>query len=721
MALGAASWLGVPPAAAEPARGLVYPKPQKAEVVDEYHGVKVADPYRGLEDPDSEASRAWIEAENKITFAYLGEIPQRERIKQRLTQVWNYEKFTSPKRYGSRYFFLKNDGLQNQYVLYVSETLSGEPRPLLDVNAVSPDGTIALAGMDVTDDGKLLAYGLSAQGSDWQEWRVRDVESGKDRDDLLKWVKFSNASWTKDGKGFYYSRYDEPDEATKFEAVNYYQKLFYHRVGDPQSADKLVYERKDQKEWGFTGEVSDDGRYLVIRVNKGTMRKNLIFYKDLQNDAAPVQELVRDFEAEFDFIDNDGPVFWSRTDLDAPRYRISAIDTSKPDRAAWKTLIPEAKDTLTATDVVGDHFIASYLQDAHSQVKVFTLDGTMIREVPLQVLGTAGGFEGRRSDSETFYSFTSYLHPPTIYRYDVKTGAANAFRQPKVAFNSDDYVTTQVFYRGKDGTPVPMFISHKKGLKPDGANPTLLYGYGGFNISLTPMFRPSNAVWMEMGGIYAVANLRGGGEYGKEWHEAGMKLKKQNVFDDFLAAAEWLTANKYTNHSKLAIAGASNGGLLVGAAMTQRPDLFGACLPAVGVMDMLRFHKFTIGWAWQSDYGSSDNADEFKALLAYSPLHNLKAGTSYPPTLITTADHDDRVVPAHSFKFAAALQEANSGPNPMLIRIQTKAGHGAGKPTSMQIDEVADQWAFLVRTLGMTVGDKADDSGTPGKGKSGPS
>ncbi len=691
----------------EPGRPLEYPKVRKADVVDDLHGVKVPDPYRWLEESahDSEEVRNWITAQNKITFGWLGEIRERAALKARLTALWDYERFGLPYKRAGKYFLSRNDGLQNQNVLYILDRLDGTPRELLDPNKFSEDGTVALTGTDITEDGRLLAYGTAAKGSDWQEWKVRDIATGKDLEDHIHWVKWSGASWTKDGKGFFYSRYDEPTEDTKHIGSNYYHKLYYHRLGDPQSADTLVYERKDQKEWGFGGTVTDDGRYLIINVWKGTARKNMIFYKDLQTKDAPVVELINEFEAEYDFVDNDGPLFWFRTDLEAPRGRLVAIDTTKPDKAAWKTLIPQSAETLTSAKTVGDHFIASYLKDASSQVKVFALDGKPVREVPFPGLGSAGGFGGRRDDPETFYTFTNYHTPGTIFRYDVKSGNSSVFRAPRVAFDPADFQTTQIFYKSKDGTRIPMFITHRKGLKPSPDTHTLLYGYGGFNASMTPAFRPTIIAWMETGGVYAVANLRGGGEYGKEWHEAGMKLKKQNVFDDFIAAAEWLIENKYTSTPKLAIYGGSNGGLLVGACMTQRPDLFGAAVPAVGVMDMLRFENFTIGWAWASDYGSVMNEAEFKALLAYSPLHNLKAGTAYPPTFITTADYDDRVVPAHSFKFAAALQEAHSGPNPVLIRIQTSAGHGAGKPTSMQIDEAADMYAFLTRVLRIKIDD----------------
>jgi prolyl oligopeptidase len=681
---------------------LAYPPTKKVEQVDDYHGTRVADPYRWLEDLDSPDTKAWVEAQNRLTNAYLAEIPARQKIKERLTKLWNFERYGIPFREGERYFYTKNDGLQNQSVLYTVRSLADEPRVLLDPNKLSPDGTIALAGTAISRDGKLMAYGLSASGSDWAEWRVRNVETGQDLPDHVKWVKFSGASWTADGKGFFYSRYDEPKAgASQLAGVNEFQKLYYHRLGTPQADDALIYERKDQKDWGFSGDVTEDGRYLIIHVWVGTDAKNRIYYKDLQTPNSPVVKLLDEFDAAYNFIDNDGAVFWFMTDRDAPRYKVIAIDTRRPERANWKVIIPEAAETLEGVNVVGDMFIASYLKDAHSQVKTYQTDGKFVREIALPGIGSASGFSGKRTDKETFYAYGSFTTPYPIYRYDLTTGKSTLFRQPKVDFDPNQYETKQVFYQSKDGTRVPMFITHRKGLKLDGTNPTLLYGYGGFNVSETPGFSISRLVWMEMGGVMAVANLRGGGEYGKDWHEAGMKLKKQNVFDDFIAAAEWLISNKYTSTPKLAIQGGSNGGLLVGAVITQRPELFGAALPAVGVMDMLRFNKFTIGAAWASDYGSPDNPDEFKALYAYSPLHNLKAGKSYPPTLITTADHDDRVWPGHSFKFAAAMQAAQAGSAPVLIRIETKAGHGAGKPTSKIIEEYADIWGFLVRTFKM--------------------
>lgn len=677
-----------------------YPAARKSDQVDDYHGVKVADPYRWLEDLDSQETAHWVEEENNLSFGFLNEIPARNSLKERLTKLWNYEKFGIPFKEGNRYFYSRNSGLQNQSVIYTVSSLAGEPQVLLDPNTLSADGTVALSGLSVSDDGKLMAYSLSASGSDWQEWKVRDIETGKDLPDDIKWVKFSGASWTPDNKGFFYSRYDEL-KSDALKGTNYFQKLYYHQLSTPQSADVLIYDRPDQKDWFFDGYVTEDGDYLVITISQGTDVKSRIYYKDLKSKDSPVVKLLDDYDASYTLIANDGPVFWFRTDLEATRGKIIAIDVTKPERKNWHIVVPEATETLQGVTFVNQMFVADYLKDAHTKVKIFTTSGKLVREVEFPGLGTASGFGGKGTDKETFYSFTSFTIPTTIYRYDMVAGKSTVFRQPKVDFDPNVYETKQVFFTSKDGTKIPMFITHKKGLKLDGKNPTYLYGYGGFNISLTPGFSVGNLVWMELGGVYAQPNLRGGGEYGEAWHQAGMKLKKQNVFDDFIAAAEYLIANKYTSTPKLAIGGGSNGGLLVGAVMTQRPDLFGAALPAVGVMDMLRFQTFTIGWAWVSDYGSSENAVDFKALYSYSPLHNIKPGTMYPPTLVTTADHDDRVWPGHSFKFAAGLQAAQAGPAPILIRIETKAGHGAGKPTSKVIEEIADRWAFLVRVLEM--------------------
>jgi prolyl oligopeptidase len=677
-----------------------YPAARKADQVDDYHGVKVADPYRWLEDLDSQETRTWVEAENNLTFSFLSSIPARKSIKDRLTKLWNYEKYGIPFKEGNRYFYSRNSGLQNQSVLYTVTSIDGEPKLLLDPNTLSTDGTVALSGMNVSNNGKLLAYGLSASGSDWQEWRVRDVETGKDLGDDLRWVKFSDASWAHDDSGFFYSRYDEP-KSDSLKATNYFQKVYFHKLDTPQSDDTLVYDRPDQKDWLFGAHVTEDGNYLIVSVFQGTDTKNRIYYKDLRNKDAQVVKLLDNFDAAYSFVGNRGTRFWFQTDLQASRGKIIEIDVNQPARENWKVIVPESREALQSATFVDQKFVLNYLRDAYTQVRLYDLTGKLVREVQFPGIGTAEGFGGKTTDKEAFYAFTGFTTPTTIYRYDTTTGKSSVFRQPKVDFNPADFETKQVFYTSKDGTRVPMFLTHKKGLKLDGNNPTYLYGYGGFNVSLSPAFSVGNLVWMELGGVYAQPNLRGGGEYGEEWHQAGMKLKKQNVFDDFIRAGEWLIENKYTSTPKLAIGGGSNGGLLVGAAMTQRPDLFGAAVPQVGVMDMLRFQKFTIGWAWVSDYGSSDNADEFKALYAYSPLHKIKPGTSYPATMVTTADHDDRVWPGHSFKFAATLQAAQAGSAPVLIRIETKAGHGAGKPTAKVIEEIADRWAFLVKTLEM--------------------
>jgi prolyl oligopeptidase len=699
-----------------PAR-YVYPAAAREEVVDQYHGVKVADPYRWLEDPDAPRTREWIDGENALTKQYLAPIAAREQLRARITELWNYERFGLPFERGGTWFFTKNDGLQNQSVVYAASDLEGEARVLLDPNKLSKDGTVALAGSAVSDDGRFLAYGLAEAGSDWNVWRVRDVASGSDLADTLRWVKFSGASWKADSSGFFYSRYDAPKPGSELAAVNYDQKLYFHRVGDDQSKDELVYARPDHKDWSLHGTVSDDGRWLVIDSGQGTDPRNRVFYKDLasagatpdtSSEASPeaspeskVIELIGELEASYDFIGSEGSTFWFQTNLDAPRSRVIAIDVEHPERANWKERIAQNDQTLERVTVVGNRFVCRYLRDAHTVVEVHELDGTRVRGVELPGLGTASGFDGRPRDEVTYYGFTSFASPGVIYSYTVATGESHLFKKPTLAFDPSQFETEQVFFASKDGTNVPMFLTYKTGTRRDGDNPTLLYAYGGFNVSITPSFNVARIAWMERGGVFAVANLRGGGEYGEAWHAAGTKLHKQNVFDDFIAAAQWLIDNHCTSSKKLAIQGASNGGLLIGAVLNQRPELFGAALPQVGVMDMLRFEKFTIGWGWASDYGSVANADEFKALRAYSPYHNVREGACYPPTMVTTADHDDRVVPGHSFKYAAALQHAQGCDNPILVRIDTRAGHGAGKPTTKLIDEFADEYAFLVRALGM--------------------
>ena len=681
------------------AAAIQYPETRKTDVVDEIHGTAVPDPYRWLEDDNAEDTKAWVAAQNQVTEDFLARIPQRGEIRKRLADLWNFDRTGAPQEFGGKWFFTHNTGLQNQSVLKVSDTLDGEARLLLDPNALSKDGTVALANFTPSEDGKLLGYSISRGGSDWNEILVRDVATGKDTGDHLKWVKFSGISWAKDGSGFYYSRYNAPAEGAALTQKNEFQKLCFHKIGTPQSEDTLIYERKDHPRWGFGGGLTEDGKFLVIHVTEGTDPKNRFFFKEAKEEAKVV-ELLADADASYDFVGNEGDLFYFRTDLKAPRHRVIAIDVKKPERESWKEVIPESKDLLQGVTMVGGKLACEFLRDARSAITIYGLDGKRVRDVELPGIGSAGGFEGRKKDKETFYSFTSYTDPGAIFRYNLETGESKLWKRPEVGFDGAAYETKQVFVPSKDGTKVPVFITHKKGIKLDGSHRVLLSGYGGFNISLSPGFSIGRAVWLERGGILAVANLRGGGEYGSEWHLAGTRLRKQNVFDDFIAAGEWLVKEKYTQPSRLAIQGGSNGGLLVGACMTQRPDLFGAALPAVGVMDMLRFHKFTIGWAWEKDYGSAEDPEEFKALLQYSPYHVLKPGTRYPATMVTTADHDDRVVPAHSFKFAARLQEcqAKDGP-PVLIRIDTSAGHGAGTALSKMIDRTADEWAFLEASL----------------------
>lgn len=672
--------------------------------VDDFFGTPVVDPFRWLECDvrNSDEVRQWVDAQNKLTFSLLKKIPYRKEIESRLTQLWDYEKYGTPFKQGDRYFYFKNDGLQNQSVLYKLSSLDAQPEMLVDPNQWSDDGTDALGNMSFSHDGKLMAYGVQRAGSDWRTWEVLDVGTGKKLFDELNWLKFGGVSWSKDSKGFFYSRYDEPDSDEKFQGLNLGQKVYYHRIGDNQSQDKLIHQNRDHPKWGFLPEVSDDGQYLVVTVWQGTDDRYRVLYRSLDGADPGLTILIENFENEYSFLGNEGSKFYFKSDFNAPKKCILAIDVNHPDQSNWQVIVSETDNAMESAGIVGDTLIVQYLQDAKSQVKLFDLAGQFVREVKFPGIGSAGGFGGRRDHTETFYSFSSFNQPPSIYQYDLKTGKSQLIREVKVDFDPDDYEVKQVFYNSKDGTQVPMFIAHKKGLELNGKNPTLLYAYGGFNISLTPSFSISRLQWMEMGGVFAMPNLRGGGEYGKEWHRAGTKTNKQNVFDDFIAAAEYLIDQKYTSSDNLGIQGGSNGGLLVGACMAQRPDLYGACLPAVGVMDMLRFHRFTAGRFWVDDYGSSEaSAKEFQALHAYSPYHNLVDGTEYPATMVTTADTDDRVVPGHSFKFAARLQEVQAGPSPVLIRIETKAGHGAGKPTAKIIEEHADQWAFLAMYLGM--------------------
>ena len=723
-------------ALAETASGLTYPAARKGEQVDDYFGTRVSDPYRWMEDVDSAEVKAWVDAENELTRGYLAGIPARGRMQTRLMELIDFERYTAPARRGTRYFYSHNSGLQNQNVLYWQEGLEGEPKVLLDANTMSADGTVAISGISITDDGRLAAYSIAEAGSDWVRWQVREVASGEDLPDVVEWSKFSGAAWRKDGSGFFYARYDQPaasasgaqtldaqtsgaqrsgtqtsgaqtsgaqrSGAEALKAANYFHKVYFHRLGTPQSEDTLVFDRPDDGELNLGAQVTDDGRYLVLHQSKGTSPNNELAVKDLEQPDAPILRLIDTADATYSPIANDGSIFWLLTTLDAPNGRVIEVDLEAAGREAWKTIIPESENKLHDISMIDDTFVVNYLADAQSLVLLHGRDGRLIERLELPAIGSAIGFGGRREDTETFFQFSNFTTPWTTYRLDMKTRKTTLYRQPKLLFDPALYETRQVFCTSKDGTRVPMFLSHKKGLVLDGTAPTYLYGYGGFNISLTPDFSPSNVMWMEMGGVYAQAGLRGGGEYGEAWHEAGVGMKKQNVFDDFISTAEWLIAERYTSPARLAISGGSNGGLLVAACELQRPKLFGAVVAAVGVMDMLRFDKFTIGWAWKPEYGSpSESAEEFAAIYEYSPLHRIRAGEAYPATLLMTGDHDDRVFPAHSFKYTAALQEAQGGGAPVLIRVETRAGHGAGMPLSKRIEGTVDQYAFLVRALGM--------------------
>ena len=685
---------------------LTYPSARKVEQVDDYFDTTVNDPYRWMEDVDSPEVKAWVDAENELTQNWLAGVPARKTMQARLRELIDFERYTAPARRGTRYFYSHNSGLQNQNVLYWQEGLGGEPKVLLDANTFSADGTVAISGISITDDGRLAAYSIAEAGSDWVKWHVRDVATGEDLPDLIEWSKFSGAAWLKDGSGFFYERYDAPAAdaagAEALKTANYFHKVYFHRLGTPQSEDPLIFDRPDDGELNLGAQVTDDGRYLLIYQSKGTSPNNELAVKDLERPDAPVLRLIDTADAVFAPIANDGTTLWLRTTLDAPNGKVIAISLDQPDRQHWTTVIPESADHLDDVSMIDDTFIANYLKDAQSHIELHGRDGGLLEVLALPAIGNASGFGGLREDTETFYQFSNFTTPSTVYRLDMKTRRSTVYRQPKLLFDPALYETTQVFYTSKDGTRVPMFLSHRRGLVLDGSAPTLLYAYGGFNIPLRPEFSPSNVMWMEMGGVYAQPGLRGGGEYGEAWHEAGVGVKKQNVFDDFIAAAEWLIAHRYTSAKRLAISGGSNGGLLVAACELQRPELFGAVVAAVGVMDMLRFDKFTIGWAWKAEYGSpSENAEEFAAIYKYSPLHNIRAGAAYPATLITTGDHDDRVFPAHSFKYTAALQEAQGGTAPVLIRVETRAGHGAGMPLSKRIEATVDQYAFLVRALGV--------------------
>ncbi|CAA9559961.1 MAG: Prolyl endopeptidase [uncultured Truepera sp.] len=672
-----------------------YPETQTVDQTDDLHGTLVRDPYRWLEEPASTPEvRRWIDAQNALTESYLADIPEREEIKARLTELWNYPKQGAPFAKGGRYFGFRNTGLQNQDVLFVMDTPSAIGRVLLDPDTLSDDGTVSLRMLSVSPDGRHLAYATSESGSDWQTWFVRDIETGEDLDDALPWSKFSGATWLPDGSGFLYKRYPEPQEGAAFVDKNEAPELFVHTLGTPVTNDSLEYSRPDKPEWNFYPMLSDDDRYLVLHVSLGTMNKNLLFVREL-GDRGSFTELIGDFRAAYTFVGNDGSTFYLKTDDGADRGRIVAVNL---DTGAWTEVVPESNDTLEQVVMLQDNLVCLYLQNASHRLRRYRTTGEHVGDIALPGLGSVETLSAERDGTELFYTFTSFLEPVQSFRFDVRTGDSERLDAPALDFDTPAYTTRQVFATSKDGTRVPLFLVHRKDVELNGQNPTLLYGYGGFNIALTPSFSVGRLVWLERGGVLAVANLRGGGEYGTAWHEAGTKERKQNVFDDFIACAEHLIAEGVTSSKKLAVQGGSNGGLLVGACMTQRPELFGACLPAVGVLDMLRFHKFTIGWAWTSDYGSADDEGEFGALYAYSPLHNLRE-TCYPPTLVTTGDFDDRVVPAHSFKFAAALQAAQTCDAPTIIRVQTKAGHGQGKPTKILIEEQTDVWSFLHKAL----------------------
>ena len=685
------------------AQKLSYPPTKTVDVVEDYHGVKVADPYRWLEDFNSDEVKQWVEAQNKITFEFIRSVPSYEKIKARLTELMNYPKFSVPVKAGTKYFFFKNDGLQNQSALYMREGLKGKDILVIDPNKFSEDGTVALMNLSYSKDGKFLAYGISVSGSDWQEIKIKDVVSGKEYDEVLKWCKFSSIAWLPDNSGFYYNRFPEPGTVPK-EDENNYNKVYFHKLGTPQSEDKLIYERPDAKELNFYPSITEDGKYLILTVTHGTSPKNRIYYRELNSDGDFIR-LLDEADASYDFIGNKDNIFYFLTDLNAPKYKIIAIDIKNPERKNWKDIIPENKKAVISdARIINNHFVIVYNEDVKHRIEIYSLDGKFVKEIKLPGIGTISGLSGRQNDKEMFFGFTSFLYPLNVYRYDFTTGKLELFFETKLkGFNPNDYEVKQVFYESKDGARIPMYIVHKRNLKLDGNNPALLYGYGGFNISIMPSLSAIRLLWLEIGGVYAVANLRGGSEYGEEWHQAGMLDKKQNVFNDFISAGEWLIKNGYTNSKKLVINGRSNGGLLVAACMVQRPDLYGAVICEVPVIDMLRYHKFTVGRYWIPEYGNAEaNPDHFKFLYAYSPLHNVKKGTSYPPILITTADHDDRVVPLHAYKFTATLQAANTGDTPVLLRVETKAGHGAGKPTSKVIEEQTDIYAFIFKVLGIT-------------------
>lgn len=693
---------------------LQYPETKKGDVVEDYHGTKVADPYRWLEDDNSEETKAWVNEENKVTQDYLSKIPYRDKIKKRIEEMWNYPKYSAPFQKGDYYYFTKNDGLQNQDVWYQQKGISGKPQVFLDPNKLSEDGTVSLGGLYFSLNGKYMAYTLQKSGSDWQQGIVMEVLTKKPIKDTLDWLKFTGFSWKGD-EGFYYTRYPEPRSGDSLTGKNVGPQVYYHKIGEPQSKDKLVYEDKEHPQRFGGIYLTEDERFLILQTSEGTSGGE-IWCRDTKDPSQKdFKLLIPGFATEPGIVDNAGDKLLLQTNDGASNYKVVLIDPKHPGKENWKTIIPEQKEVLQGVSTGGGYLFASYLKDASTKVYQYTYDGKLVREIKLPGIGTANGFGTEKKYNDFFYTYTSFNYPPTIFKYDIKTGQSTLFRKTEVKFNPEDYEVKQVFIPSKDGTKVPVFLTYKKGLVLNGNNPALMYGYGGFNIAITPYFSPSVIFFLEQGGVYASVCMRGGSEYGEDWHKAGMLDKKQNVFDDFIGAGEWLIKNKYTNSGKLAIQGGSNGGLLIGACMTQRPDLFKVAIPQVGVMDMLRYHKFTIGYAWAVEYGSSDNADQFQYLYKYSPLHNLKPGVKYPATIITTADHDDRVVPAHSFKFAATLQADNASDNPTLIRIETKAGHGGGMPTSKRIELATDIWGFTMYNLGMNFREPTTPSKTEPK------
>jgi len=673
-----------------------YPKTEKNNIIDHYFGVPIADPYRWLEDDNAIETKNWVDAQNIVTQNYLAEIPFREKIKSRLTEIWNYPKQSAPFKVGSNYFYTKNDGLQNQSIWYIKQGLDGEEELFLDPNTITESGTAAISLLGFSNDKRYVAYAIAQAGSDWSNIYIMEIATKTQLNDELKWTKFSGAAWK--GDGFYYSKFDEPKNGTDFSGANTHQKIYFHKLGELQSEDELIFEDNTNPNLYFGAEVTEDERFLLITASAGTSG-NAVYYQDLHDQESELKILMNGYDHNHSVIDHRDGKLLVATDLNAENQKLVCVDPKDPSPENWETLIPESSLALEHLATAGGYLWASYLKDASTYIGQFDLYGKKIRTVRLPEIGTATGFSGYKDDTDFFYTFSNFTTPGTIYRYDILTGDSVLYRKSEIKINTDDYETKQAFYPSKDGTQVPMFIVHKKGIELNGENPVYLYAYGGFQISLTPTFSLSRIAFLEQGGIYAQPSLRGGSEYGEAWHKAGMLENKQNVFNDFIAAAEYLIQHNYTNPAKIAIAGGSNGGLLVGACMLQRPDLFRVALPAVGVLDMLRYHKFTVGWGWAVEYGTSEKEEDFNYLIKYSPLHNIKTNTEYPATLITTADHDDRVVPAHSFKFAATLQEKYIGSRPMLIRIDTNAGHGAGKPTSKQIDEATDVWSFVFYNL----------------------